>query len=282
MKAKEGASDVFCLLAKGVGVILLGGIEYLAMWNLHLLFFHVQKSSYAGADTYSLLNSIKRLPVRVMDVFQWFGLYFKGIICKTVCFGGTTLYVVFFILAMVILAVDIFGVFKLKKRNGIVYLLLVLVLPLAVGAVLLVATEIYLSVQMTGAYALVIPLLLLLLPADGKRGITLKALNAAALIAAVMRYCFIGIPAGNPMYYRSETFWVANGYTYIGGGWPDSGSITKSWKGLIRDICQINMNICSANEYDMLSQDERVANMPVFPAKGSIIRIDDIVIIKVS
>ena len=62
----------------------------------------------------------------------------------------------------------------------------------------------------------------------------------------------------------------------------DSASITKSWNGLIRDICQININICPVQEYDMLSQDETVDNMPVFPAEGSILRIGDIAVIRVS
>lgn len=326
IKAKEGASNVFALLARGAGAVLLGGVEYLVMWNLHLWFFHVEKSSYAGADTYSFLNTLLKLPGRISAVFQYFSLYFKDILCRTLRFGGVKLYLLFFILAAVIILVDIWGVFKLKKRNGIIYLLLAAVIPLAVGAVLLVATETYLSVQMTGAYALVIPVLIQLLSAAENKAIVLKALNIAASIAAViilyasflqvqvdqktmsetrassmnvvaeiherlgaenllsedLRYCFIGIPAGNPMYYRSETFWDANGYTYIGGGWTDSASITKSWRGLIRDICQININICPAHEYDMLSQDENVDNMPVFPAEGSIMRIGDIVVIRVS
>lgn len=326
MKAKEGTENIFRLLAKGIAVILLGGIEYLVMWNLHLWVFHVGKSSYAGADTYSILNTFIKLPTRLAGVLQWFVLYYKGIVCKTLYFGGETLYMLFFILVTVFLAVDIWRVYRLKKVNGIVYLLLVLVLPLAVGAVLIVATETYLSEQMTGAYALIISMLLLILSASEKRRIVLKVLNVAvSLVAAFilyasilqiqvdqktmsetkvssmnlvleihqrlgaedllsedLRYCFIGVPANNPMYYRSETFWMANGYTYIGGGWPDSASITKSWKGLIKGICQINMNICPAYEYDTLCQNEEVANMPVFPAQGSIIRIGDIVVIKVS
>ena len=62
----------------------------------------------------------------------------------------------------------------------------------------------------------------------------------------------------------------------------DSASITKSWRGLIRDICQININICPVEEYDMLSEDENIDNMPVFLAEGSILRIENIVVIRVS
>lgn len=308
-------------------MILLGGLEYLVMWNLHLWFFHVEKSSYAGANSYSILNTLAKLPKRVADIFSWFELYFmRGIVCKNLLFGGKALFLLFFILAAVILAADILKVFKGRKRNGVIYLLLVAVTPLAAGSVLLVATETYLSAQMSGAYALIIPLLLLLLPMGEKQATFQKILKAGASLTAIvilyasflqiqvdqktmsetktssmnvvseiherlgaegllseeLKYCFIGIPAGNPMYYRSETFWAANGYAYIGGGWPDSSSITKSWNGLVRDICQININICTAGEYDMLSQDEMVAEMPVFPAKGSMVRIGDIVVIKVN
>ncbi len=325
-KAREGAPNVFLLLAKGGGTVLLGGIEYLVMWNLYLWRFHVEKSSYAGADTYSFLNTFLKLPEQILVVFRQFGLYFKDILCSTLRFGGAKLYLLFFVPAAVLIAVDIWGVFKRKKSNGIIYLVLAASIPIAAGAVFLAVTETYLSVQMTGAYALVIPVLLQLLHASENKTIVPRLLNIAASMAAViilyasflqvqvdqktmwetrtssmnvvaeiherlgaenllsedLRYCFIGIPAGNPMYYRSETFWDANGYTYIGGGWQDTESVTRSWNGLVRDICQININICSAQEYDMLSQDDIVENMPVFPAKGSIMRIGDIVVIRVS
>lgn len=326
MKIKEGAADVISLFARGAGAILLGGIEYLAMWNLHLWVFHVKKSSYGGANGYSLLNTIERLPKRVTDVFSWFEMYYsKDIVCKNLYFGGAMLYLLFFILALVYFALDIRKVFKVKKRNGIIYLLLVAAFPLAAGSVLFVATETNLSVQMTGAYALVIPMSLLLQSAGEKQKAVQKGLKAAASLVAIiilyasflqiqvdqktmsetkassmnvvmeiherlgeeellsedLRYCFIGVPGGNPMYYKSKTFSKANEYTHIGWGWPDPASVTKSWNGLVKEICQININICTASEYDMLSQNEIVTNMPVFLAKDSIVRIGDIVVIKV-
>ena len=324
-KAKDISVNVLLLLVKGGGAILLGGIEYLLMWNFRLWLCHVEKSSYAGASTYSFLNTILKLPERLNAVMQWFVLYYKGIVCKTLYFGGLKLYLLFFVLAAVILAIDIWSVLRCKKRNGIVYLLLAALVPIAVGAVLLVATETYLSTQMTGAYAFVIPVFLLIMAAAAKKSKLLKAINIVASLVAVvilyssflqvqvdqktmsetrkssmnvvaeiherlgaeellseeLRYCFIGTPAGNSMYYRSETFWNANGYTYIGGGWLDAASITRSWNGLVHDICQIQINICPADEYERLSQDERVNSMPVFPEEGSIIRIGDVVVVKV-
>ena len=325
-KAKDTSANVFLPLVKGGGAILLGGIEYLAMWNLRLWLCQVEKSSYAGASTYSFLNTLLKLPKRLDAVIQWFTLYYKGIVCKTLYFGGLKLYLLFFVLAALFFAVDIWSVLRRRKFNGIVYLLLAIVVPIAVGAVLLVATETYLSTQMTGAYAFVIPIFLLLMAAAAKKSNLLKAINIAASLVAVvilyasflqvqvdqktmsetrkssmnvvaeiherlgaedllsqeLRYCFIGTPAGNPMYYRSETFWNANGYTYIGGGWLDTASITRSWNGLVHDICQLQLNICPAEEYDRLSQDERVESMPVFPEAGSVIKIGDVVVVKVS
>ena len=35
-KLKEGASNILLLLTKGVGAILLGGIEYLIVWEIGL------------------------------------------------------------------------------------------------------------------------------------------------------------------------------------------------------------------------------------------------------
>lgn len=325
-KVREGAANPFLLLLKGACTILLGGIEYLIIWEMGLGYFHIAKSNYAGADTYSFLNMIIKFPKRMMDVFQCFGLYFKNVICKELCFGGTVLPVLFFILAAVILAVDIVRILRSNKKGGILYLLMLAAVPAAAGAVLFAATDTVLSIQMTGALALVAPILVLLLSGVEKRALLLKMLYLAVSFTAVvvlysqilqtqidqktmsetrtssmnvvaeihgrlgaeellseeLRYCFIGVPAGNPMYYRSETFWTANGYTYIGGGWPDSWSVVKAWNGLVRHICRINMEICSADEYNMLSAEEEVVNMPVFPAQGSVIRIGDIVVIKVS
>ena len=55
-----------------------------------------------------------------------------------------------------------------------------------------------------------------------------ERLGAENLLSEELRYCFIGVPAGNPMYYRSETFWKANGYAYI-GGIPDPPA---PWSGI--------------------------------------------------
>lgn len=93
------------------------------------------------------------------------------------------------------------------------------------------------------------------------------------------QYCVLGSPIGNELYYFSVIAEKANGYAVF-GNW--NSGMRRSWQGVFRYLCGINLEMCSSTDYDAIAANPEVESMTVFHDDGSIIRIDDIVVIKVS
>ncbi len=97
------------------------------------------------------------------------------------------------------------------------------------------------------------------------------------------KHCFVGSPAGNMLFYKNDAFYKANVYASF-GSWDatDASWASQSWKGFFTHEMGSNFGVVSEEEYKALIQDERVRSLPVYPAKGSCVKIDDTVVVKIS
>jgi len=95
------------------------------------------------------------------------------------------------------------------------------------------------------------------------------------------KYCFIGSAYASPLYTIDYSTDKCNSYALFGNWWGGYNS-QKSWRGVVNDVMGLKLNIVNEQEYNNLQSTVDVVNMPVFPYEGSIILIDDIVVIKVS
>lgn len=313
-------------VGKSVAMLSMGGILYVLALKIHLKIFQTSLSSYNGADTYSLWNTLKKFPMTVKNAYSIFIMYFFRDLYKTNVLQNYKIYLILFVLTGGIFAIGFIQIWKKSRIRAICFLALTLLLPVAANAVMLVATDTGMSIQMTAPLTLIIPVLVCI---AGKVVCRIKmsflAQLAGGLVILIvlwgniyqvqidqnamyegktaagtmaeeilhelaqeecldpdLRYCFIGIPAGNRLFYVSDAYARANNYALVGVGWTDPDSSMKSWRGIFHHFCGVNLNIWPANSCaDELAAAD-IASMSVYPKPGYIRQVGDVVVIKVN
>lgn len=325
------------LVRFGISVIL-GGLLYILLLKLNLAYFHVSMSDYNGANSYSILNSIKGFPITVGMSYSAFGIYFFRDIFKVNTLQDYPLFPVVFLFLIVFVLLCVVKLWKKQKGKAVLFVLLLAISPIACNSVLLIATNTTLSLQMTSGLALFLPMMSCLMGAyydlsKSEKPSEIKAVNKVHpifkyflglliviviygntyqvefdqnamcegrtatitmtqsilddlrkedLLSQDLRYCFVGLPAGNPTFHVTDAYSKANAYALFGSGWGDSASSMKSWNGFVKSLCGVNINIwpvdaCSDQIAQVLTED-----MPVYPAKGYIQTVDDVVVIRIN
>lgn len=110
----------------------------------------------------------------------------------------------------------------------------------------------------------------------------IQRLNDRGELDSDMRYCILGSPNQSDLYNFTTVMEYSNQYARFGVFNSDSVCARKSWRGVFRFLCGINLEFCLAEEFDAAWENPDVQNMPLFPAEGSILRLDDMIVIKVS
>lgn len=93
---------------------------------------------------------------------------------------------------------------------------------------------------------------------------------------------FVGRPANNDRFAQSVAYHMANGYAQFGCWSTDARNNKVSWEGVLSNFLGINLIVCGESDYSEIISLEQVAEMPEFPATGSICVIEDIIVVKVS
>lgn len=107
-------------------------------------------------------------------------------------------------------------------------------------------------------------------------------LTAEGMYDPGITYCFIGSPSDSPLYYKNLIFEECNNYARYGDWGHVESDNSKGWQGFFTHVMGINLKIASDSDIEMIKEEPAVASMPVFPAKGSIEVINDIVVIKLA
>ena len=311
-------------MARCIVSAILGGILYILFLNIHLKIFHTTLSTYNGASSYSLTNTLKNLPASIVYSYKTFYNYFFETYTLTNIFQKYKIYVVVFLLLLILLVIACVSIWKTNKLKAILFIVLVPLTPLACNAVSFIATNTGTSVQMTAPLALFIPsITCFCLKVECKLSTTVKNITLVVLALTLYgsiyqvqldqnamlegktattsiagdiidrlgdegylnsdkEFCVLGLPSHNKLFATSVLYESANNYAKFGNWWIDAGCSRRSWQSTFRYVCGINIPLCSATAYQTLSADAEIREMPIFPAEGSIIEKDNIVIVKVS
>ncbi len=150
---------LFCMI-KYLVTAVFGGVLYILCLNIHLKIFNTALSDYNGGSGYSLTNTLKKLPATIYSAYQGFHIYFDGNYFLSNMLAKYKIYWIVFG------CIGIFGIammVRIGKKNIIKALLfpvLFCLFPVACNAVLLIATDTGLSMQMTVPMALCIPVMI--------------------------------------------------------------------------------------------------------------------------
>lgn len=311
---------------KHVVMLVLGGILYIILLNIHLKVFHVELSAYNGANTYSIWNSVRKLPMTVKNAYSFFYYYFFKALYKSNMLQSYGIYIIIFILLGCLGIMSIIHIWKKSRIRALCFGVMALVVPIACNAIVLIATDCGISIQMTAPLALLLPILICVAGKMecrsrflfGLRGIgvlmtlltlwgnvyqvqvdqnamyegkiattcmaeeILHQIDSQGCLDKELQYCFVGIPAGNQLFYVSDAYGLANNYALIGVGWTDPESSRKSWSGIYHYFCGININTCSVNSCADALLEADIENMPAYPKQGYIKRVGDVVVVKVN
>lgn len=107
-------------------------------------------------------------------------------------------------------------------------------------------------------------------------------LNDNNCLDADLKYCILGTPAANEMFQTSVIYEKANGDAMFGAWYSDISCTRRSWQGVFSYLCGINLQICTVSEYGRVLAEDSVTKMAVYPNDGYIMKMDDIVVIKVA
>ena len=88
--------------------------------------------------------------------------------------------------------------------------------------------------------------------------------------------------AKNKLFYKYRAWDEANRYARFGMWSTAPDCDFYSWRSTYRYLCGLSLNFCSSGDYRELKSSEEVKKMPVYPEQGSIKKIGDFIVVKVS
>ena len=109
-----------------------------------------------------------------------------------------------------------------------------------------------------------------------------KDLKDEGLITSDEKICIMGVPAKNKLFYKYRAWDEANRYARFGMWSTAPDCDFYSWRSTYRYLCGLSLNFCSSGDYRELKSSEEVKKMPVYPEQGSIKKIGDFIVVKVS
>lgn len=146
-------------ILKSVLVLVMGGALYFIILQLHLTVFHVALSDYNGANTYSLMNSIKNLLFSIQYTYRVFSRYYLENYFKVNVLREFKIYWIMFLFTAAFFIRKLVYIAKRSAIRAFIFALFIAAIPVASNAVLLIATGVWVSLHMMVAMALCIPVL---------------------------------------------------------------------------------------------------------------------------
>lgn len=166
--------------------ICVGGLLYVAILRLHLLVFDIKMVDYNGANTYSLANTLRKLPASFAKEYEsFFSLLFeRG--TKLTALWQVKGYALAMLLAVLNLLAALPAMLRRDWRRAALYLALIALVPAACHATLLIATDADVSPQMTGPMLLCLPVLLRVRGGEARESRRGRALRRGAMCLAAV------------------------------------------------------------------------------------------------
>ena len=142
--------------------LLFGGLLYAGITKLILWCYDLKMSSYGGAETIGVSGVVKNISNSIHNVYFHFLEYYLNDSIKTNVFGIKA-YLPIYLMIFAGLVYMAIGILKREWVKALLFLLLMLLIPVACNAVLFIAFDYSMTIQMTIPVSMAIPALLCLL-----------------------------------------------------------------------------------------------------------------------
>ena len=287
----EKVADIAKYCLRVAGMILCGGIFYLIGTKIITRITKISLDEYGGAASITPAVILRNLPQGVKLCYTEFFKFFATSSRHNNYFKENHCTVLLFAVLMVIMAVCVFKAFQknlicmtyaaaaehadaANVRKSKSYLLKAA--AVTVLTVLLAWSEIC---SVTNDQ---------LAMEEGRTSVTTianmvaKDLKDEGLITAEEKICIFGLPAMNKLFYKYQAWEEANNYAKFGRWSVAPGCDFYSWRSTYRYLCGLSLNFCSRGEYYELKDMDEVKKMPTYPEQGSIRKIGEFIVVKVS
>lgn len=180
---KKTAKTVLQYLGIAFGTYIVGGGLYLGITKLLLYRAGVEMASYKGASNHSILLMVQSLPQSLKECYvQFWDYFFAEKAYANLEFAGLVMPGLLCV-SLIAVLVQLIRLLKRDKPGAVLFLVLILLLPVAGCFVLLIAVGNGMSGLMAMGMLLSIVMLGSIVPKDGKSGFWLKRVYLLLLVA---------------------------------------------------------------------------------------------------
>ena len=329
--------EIAIVFIKNAISIVLGAIFYFSGLQICFTIRDLGMGEYNEVESLSVWDMIVSIPESSGKALYYFRKYFfdtmfrwnrlqEHSIFKALFFG---LLLVTFIVAMIV-------IWKNNKVNAIVFALCVLIMPIATNAVLFIARDSFLSMQMTCGLAFFVAICMVIVfevfeavdwnKIAGEKEKPKKIVNVAITAFCILiiygnyisvqidqeacregrtgtitiagevldtllemghidvggAVCFVGMPCGNERFMYTEIYPMANNLMQFGNWGTTASSHKQTWEAIYREYFGYYIQACDEKDFDEIIERGDVQLMPCFPRQGSIMKLGDITVVKIS
>ncbi len=308
--------------AKSAASVIWGGILYKIITSAVCGIYGMSLSDYKGAANVSVSKIIENMPRRIVDACRAFRQFFSGNQIQNNIFGNAIIQIFLIAVFLVFVAGRIRTVWKQGRFRVLLLLIMVLLIPVACNATLLIAFESDVSLLMTGGMVVLAGIILCMIRKFEKKRVVRAVYITGMCVAVWVNVCvvnndqlamlegrnatvtiaqniagrlmedgyltedttvaFVGRPSDNPLFKQSSAWKMANDYAAFGRWWSKDNCNRHSWNGIFSEYCGLNIKLCMDEVYNRILDSGKIEDMPVFPDEGCIDVICDTLVVKVS
>ncbi len=155
-KGDKSFKEIGLFILKCIISLFLGGVLYMILLIINLRVYDMEMDSYNGADSYGPVGMLLNLPKSIKHAYSSFFDYYEQVIIKTDMFSGR-IFIVIFVLLGLCFAYAALSVFRKNKIGSVLFVLSLILVPMAANVVCLMAYNSFVSPQMTMPISMCIP-----------------------------------------------------------------------------------------------------------------------------
>lgn len=288
---------------------------------------HIALSSYHGADSSGTTETLANLPKSMLNAYSLFFNYFFNPDKFNFRLNALQdlkilwLMPVIFLFILIITGIHVFKENKKDRRMFIIYCIIVLLLPIACNAALVIAPNADFSLQTTVGPAIFFSLSILLLDNESIKikkpvSVIIGCISMILLYGSILQLqidqnamlegrkasevmaldilddlkdqgfygstlFFVGNPADNELFIVSPNYYRANPYAKIGSFALVRDCMRLSYQSFYYNYLHTPLNV-SDKMYEDLAYSDEVKSMPSYPNAGYIQPVDDVVVVKLN
>lgn len=329
--------DIITFVVRSIVTIALGVAFYFIGLKICYAVYDLDMNSYNSGSSLSIGNLIISIPSSFKRTLYYFDKYFFDIMFRWNRLQEHSVFrILLFGLLIVSCVIALIKIWKKSKVNAIIFAICALLLPVATNTALFMATESYLSIQMTCGLAFFVAICMVIvfevfeavdwnkIVGDKKapKKIVNVAITAFCILIIYGNYisvqidqeacregrtgtitiagevletllemgyadvggtvCFVGMPCGNERFMYSEIYPTANNLMQFGNWGTTASSHKQTWEGIYREYFGYYIQACDEADFDRIIKRDDVSYMPDFPRPGSLMKLDDITVVKIS